>query len=248
LSQFSSQSIEVVHSILGDNMQPHLDPRTLAKLNGEIDEYLVSDARVAEREKAARRIRITIAGIARMLDLDGEIKCFGSFSNGFKTGGSDLDIVFVGSVTTENCVPVLSNFAKHAATCGFSNITKIFSANVPLVKLTDTKTMMEVDFCINNDLGVRNSQLLLAYSTYDNRVLRLGRVVKDWAKKHELVGTADGCLNSYAYMLLVLHYLQQMSPPVVPNLQTMDAECVPITDHKWNCEDVWETGFFEDVK
>lgn len=248
MSQFSLQSLEIAHIIIGDNMKPHIDPRTLAKLDGEIDEYLVGDARVAEREKAARRIRMTIAGIARMLELEGEIKCFGSFSNGFKTGGSDLDIVFVGSVTTENTVPVLSNFAKHANTCGFDNITKIFSANVPLVKLTDKKTTMEVDFCINNDLGVRNSQLLLAYSTYDNRVLRLGRVVKDWAKKHELVGTADGCLNSYAYMLLVLHYLQQMSPPVVPNLQTMNAEPVPIADHKWGGEDVWETGFFEDVK
>jgi len=228
-------------------MQPHVDPRIIANLNGEIDEYLVGDAKVTEREKAARRIEMTIAGIAHALKLNGEVKKFGSFSNGFKTGGSDLDIVFSGALASESHVSILSDFAKNAEAMGYDNITKIFSANVPLVKLTDRKSLMEVDLCINNDLGVRNSILLRSYNEYDGRVLRLGRVVKDWAKKHELVGTADGMLNSYAYMLLVLSYLQQLSPPVVPNLQALATESVPIADHKWGCEDIWETQFLEDV-
>ena len=33
-------------------------------------------------------------------------------------------------------------------------------ASVPLLKLTDRDSEMEVDFCVNNQLGVRNSLLL----------------------------------------------------------------------------------------
>merc|ERR1712232_209015 len=54
--------------------------------------------------------------------------------------------------------------------------------------------------------------------------------------------------NSYAYMLLAVHYLQSLKPPVVPNLQAMATESVPVKDNKWGCEDCWETKFVEDVK
>jgi len=106
---------------------------------------------------------------------------------------------------------------------------------------------MEVDFCINNLLGVRNSLLLRTYTNYDLRVLQLGRLVKDWAKAHDLVGTADGNLNSYAYMLLTIHFLQSLTPPVVPNLQELASIPHPVADNKWGCDDRWETKFLEDT-
>eukprot|EP00439_Symbiodinium_sp_Y106_P082793 s966_g22.t1 len=207
------------------------------------------------------RINLTLNGLARQLGLNGSVHMFGSFSNGFKTGTSDLDVVFVGAVDESAisilqtpgmqgipCPPkILLKFSDRLDGLGFDNITKIFQANVPLLKLTDRKDNMEVDFCINNELGVRNSLLLNTYCKYDHRVLQLGRLVKEWAKKHELVGTADGCLNSYAYMLLVVFFLQQVQPPVVQNLQAMDCESVPVSDRKWGGEDVWETKFLVDV-
>jgi len=172
---------------------------------------------------------------------------FGSFSNGFKTGTSDLDVVFIGNMESDSAHSVLGQFGSRLADLGFENVTKIFQANVPLLKLSDRKSDMEVDFCINNELGVRNSMLLKTYCQCDDRVLQLGRLVKDWAKRHELVGTADGCLNSYAYMLLVIYFLQSVQPAVVPNLQGMEFESKPVSDRKWGDTDVWETGFFENV-
>lgn len=173
---------------------------------------------------------------------------FGSFSNGFKTGTSDLDVVFVGSAGTDTSLrELLAKFATIVPSFGFENITRILQANVPLVKFTDRRSQTEVDFCINNELGIRNSLLLNSYCKYDERILRCGRLVKEWAKKHELVGTADGCLNSYAYMLLVIFFLQSISPPVAPNLQSLSTDSRPIVDHKWGCEDCWETKFLEDV-
>jgi len=192
-------------------MQTCAEQQIIALLTDEIDEYFCNEEDLFDREKAARRVRLIISGIARKLHLEGEVKMFGSFSNGFKTGGSDLDVVFVGNIAQDNIVSLLGKFATMVPDYGFENVTKIFSANVPLVKFTDRKAGLEVDFCINNELGVRNSLLLKTYTAYDRRVLQLGRLVKDWAKRHELVGTADGYLNSYAYMLLTIHFLQSLS-------------------------------------
>lgn len=191
---------------------------------------------------------MTLEGAARHLGLVGEVKMFGSFSNGFKTGTSDLDVVFIGSVGDISSLrEQLAKFATMIADFGFENVTRIFQASVPLVKFSDKRSQMEVDFCINNSLGVRNSLLLNAYCRYDERILQCGRLVKDWAKSQELVGTADGCLNSYAYMLLVIFFLQSVSPPVAPNLQSLATESVPVHDHKWGVEDCWETKFLDDT-
>merc|ERR1719387_131999 len=222
-------------------MVQNVEPNVLSNLSQEIDEYFAADTdqKTADRNKTAKRIQLIMRGLARKLAVQGDVKMFGSWSNGFKSGSSDLDVVFCSPVEKEMVIPHLGRFAAMVPECGFENVTKIFQANVPLVKFTDGKTGMEVDFCINNELGVRNSTLLQTYCALDERVVRLGRMVKEWAKRHELVGTADGCLNSYAYMLLVIHYLQGSSPPVVPNLQLSATDSVRITDSKWGCEDSW---------
>lgn len=219
----------------------------LEGLSNDLQDSLRPDPKMESREKAALRIQLMLEGMARKYHIKGEVKMFGSFSNGFKTGSSDMDVVLLTPLVAD-AVPLLKKFeAEMTPEVGIGNITKIYQASVPLLKLTDMKTGMEVDFCINNELGVRNSQLLHTYCEYDSRVLRLGRLVKDWAKKHELVGTADGCLNSYAYMLLVIYYLQTLEEPVLPNLQEMATESVLVTDMKWGCSDRWETKFWTDV-
>lgn len=128
------------------------------------------------------------------------------------------------------------------------HVTKVLTARTPLVKFVDAETGLDVDFCINNKLGFRNTLLLSAYNDYDARVRNLARFVKDWAKANQVIGTPEGYLNSYAYVILVIYYLQQSSPPVLPhNLQLLATESAPIDDLKWNYQDRWETKFFSDV-
>mmetsp|Transcript_92912 Transcript_92912/g.184435 ORF Transcript_92912/g.184435 Transcript_92912/m.184435 type:complete len:715 (-) Transcript_92912:168-2312(-) len=231
-------------------MQLDMDDAVIARLNKDLAQESYRDSpKLVERERASRRIKMIMQGTARKrLNMEGEVTMFGSFSNGFKTGNSDLDIVFLGRVgPDETPVSMLSKFALLIPEFGFENITKIFAANVPLLKFTDEWSQMEVDFCINNELGVRNSQLLWAYSEYDYRVVELGRLVKHWAKEHDLVGSTDGFLNSYAYMLLVIFFLQHVQPPVVPNLQLLATESVYVTDHKWGGQDHWDTKFEDNI-
>ena len=145
--------------------------------------------------------------------------------------------MYISDEVGNGAVRILQAIMVLAAKYNFTNITKIFQANVgvffghekrhdnfqysikltiikqilnqkspsqikkvPILKFTDAESDVEVDFGINNRLGVRNSLLLQQYCAIDERVQDIGRLVKAWAKKKDLVGTADGFLNSYAYM------------------------------------------------
>jgi len=209
------------------------------------------DTNVKQQEATAGRVQKVLETLLRSAGIAGEIVVFGSFSNGFKTGGSDLDVVLVTEQKNQSdAVTTLNKIAGLAPKYNFTNITKIFQANVPILKFTDALDAMEIDFCINNVLGIRNSLLLQAYCCCDGRIPQLGRIIKSWAKRHEIVGTADGCLNSYAYMLLVLYYLQVgTNPPLAVNLQNLGTKENPVVDYKWGAEggDVWDTQFLSDI-
>ena len=47
----------------------------------------------------------------------------------------------------------------------------------------------------------------------------LGCMAKLLAQQHEISGASCGSLSSNAFVLMVIHYLQQVKPPVVPVLQ-----------------------------
>ena len=72
------------------------------------------------------------------------------------------------------------------------------------------------------------------------------RTVKTWAKAYDVLGSQDGCINSYAYVLLVLNYL--ISVNFLPNLQLLAcAMGVPpqhVVVKKWGTPDIVDTRFW----
>jgi DNA polymerase sigma len=69
-----------------------------------------------------------------------------------------------------------------------------------------------MDICINERLGLKNSILLSRYlDTYGhtNDDLRaLASAVKTWAKSHDLVGADRAKFSSYAFVVMVVSFLQ----------------------------------------
>ncbi|GFH55341.1 terminal uridylyltransferase [Chaetoceros tenuissimus] len=76
---------------------------------------------------------------------------------------------------------------------------------------------LHFDICILNDIAVRNSGLLKAYSTMDLRVKMLMLSIKSWIKHHDIGSAADNTLSSYTWMVMTIFYLQCIG--FVPNLQ-----------------------------
>lgn len=228
-----------------------VDPAVEQLLNHHLQTAIDNDdEKCEERESVAQYIQFLISGLAASLGIQGEVKTFGSFHSSLRTSNSDLDVVFLTAphVIPEAPVSLLSRFADVVPqTWHFTNVTRVLTAKTPLVKFTHDASGMEVDFCVNNRLGVRNSHLLWSYCQYDERVGPLCKLVKDWAKQNGIVGVAEGFLNTYTYVLMTLHYLQQLSPPVICNLQMLATEPAEVTDDKWGCLDCWDTKFVEDV-
>ena len=107
----------------------------------------------------------------------------------------------------------------------FTKCEAIPYARVPVVKGNylhannpfSTDGSLHFDICILNDIAVRNSGLLKAYSTMDLRVKMLMLSIKSWIKHHDIGSAADNTLSSYTWMIMTIFYLQCIG--FVPNLQ-----------------------------
>eukprot|EP01080_Neovahlkampfia_damariscottae_P007745 gene7745-12215_t len=99
------------------------------------------------------------------------------------------------------------------------DVIPLLNARIPIVKFKDPVTEIGCDICVNNLLAVHNTQLLKSYSLFDERFKQLVYIVKYWSKLRNLNEPYQGTLSSYAYVLLIIHYLQNLNERVLPNLQ-----------------------------
>ncbi|CAJ1334451.1 unnamed protein product [Effrenium voratum] len=205
--------------------KPALHQRSIDMLNEFIWRTHSGERSAEEQKLVVYDILRRVEAAVKKSGLSGAVAPFGSYATGFKGSTSDVDLAYTGEVGDGGQaaqVSALAGVVRHLSeAAGFQDITKVFSSSIPLIKFFDPDSGLEVDFLIRNELGIRNSLLLDTYCQCDPRVSVLGKLVKDWAKRHELVGSPDGCLNSYAYMLMTIHFLQHLHPQVIPNLQAL---------------------------
>uniref|UniRef100_T1JHR9 CCHC-type domain-containing protein n=1 Tax=Strigamia maritima TaxID=126957 RepID=T1JHR9_STRMM len=156
---------------------------------------------------------------------DAKLELFGSSCNGFGFARSDLDIC----LTFENknaedvkFIPIIENLSeklkKHKQ---LTNVVAITTAKVPIVKFTHRPSSLEGDISLYNTLAQHNTRMLNMYSEIDVRVKILGYVMKVFAKLCNIGDASRGSLSSYAYILMVIYFLQQRDPPVIPVLQEL---------------------------
>uniref|UniRef100_W5MGP3 RNA uridylyltransferase n=1 Tax=Lepisosteus oculatus TaxID=7918 RepID=W5MGP3_LEPOC len=174
---------------------------------------------------------------------------FGSSKNGFGFRDSDLDICMTleGHDTAEklNSKEIIEGLAKvlkkHA---GLRNILPITTAKVPIVKFEHRQSGLEGDISLYNTLAQHNTRMLATYAAIDPRVQYLGYTMKVFAKRCDIGDASRGSLSSYAYILMVLYFLQQRNPPVIPVLQEIfDGNNVP-----QRMVDGWNAFFFDDIE
>ncbi|CAH2310847.1 terminal uridylyltransferase 4 isoform X2 [Pelobates cultripes] len=174
---------------------------------------------------------------------------FGSSKNGFGFRDSDLDICMTleGHENAEklNCKEIIEGLAKvlkrHP---GLKNILPITTAKVPIVKFEHKESGMEGDISLYNTLAQYNTRMLATYAAIDPRVKYLGYAVKFFAKRCDIGDASRGSLSSYAYILMVLYFLQQRNPPVIPVLQ----EIYDGPETPKRMVDGWNAFFYENTE
>ncbi|CAJ0937815.1 unnamed protein product [Ranitomeya imitator] len=199
------------------------------------DELSPSPAEQHNREQILiyleRFIRKEFNGNARLC-------LFGSSKNGFGFRDSDLD-------SKLNCKEIIEGLAKvlkrHP---GLKNILPITTAKVPIVKFEHRESGVEGDISLYNTLAQHNTRMLATYAAIDPRVKYLGYTVKFFAKRCDIGDASRGSLSSYAYILMVLYFLQQRNPPVIPVLQEIyDGHIIP-----QRMVDGWNAFFFDNAE
>ncbi|XP_024131368.1 terminal uridylyltransferase 7 isoform X2 [Oryzias melastigma] len=178
-----------------------------------------------------------------------QLQLFGSSKNGFGFKKSDLDICMVlegqESIDDVDCIKIIESLARCLKkNPGLRNILPITTAKVPIVKFYHISTSLEGDISLYNTLALHNTHLLASYAAIDRRVKILCYVMKVFAKMCDIGDASRGSLSSYAYTLMVLFFLQQRNPPVIPVLQ----EIYFGRKKPEVLVDGWNVYFFDDLK
>ncbi|NXX48663.1 TUT7 uridylyltransferase, partial [Tricholaema leucomelas] len=180
-------------------------------------------------DQAREDIRKSLENFIRQ-DFPGtKLDLFGSSKNGFGFKQSDLDICMTmdGLETAEglDCIRIIEDLAKVLKKqSGLRNVLPITTAKVPIVKFFHVRSGLEVDISLYNTLALHNTKLLSSYAAIDPRVKYLCYTMKVFTKICDIGDASRGSLSSYAYTLMVLYFLQQRNPPVIPVLQEIYKE------------------------
>ncbi|XP_010005523.1 PREDICTED: terminal uridylyltransferase 7 [Chaetura pelagica] len=180
-------------------------------------------------DQAREHIRQSLENFIRQ-DFPGtKLNLFGSSKNGFGFKQSDLDICMTmdGRETSEglDCIRIIEDLAKVLnKQSGLRNVLPITTAKVPIVKFFHVRSGLEVDISLYNTLALHNTRLLSSYAAIDPRVKYLCYTMKVFTKICDIGDASRGSLSSYAYTLMVLYFLQQRNPPVIPVLQEIYKE------------------------
>lgn len=160
--------------------------------------------------------------------LDGAVVApFGSAVNGFWSPNSDIDVCIqlAGCRRKADQVNALRKIANALHAISSHYIEPRFGARVPIIHWAPRRTgYLACDISINNNLAVINSRLIGTYCSIDPRMAPLGMAIKHWAKARGINDRSRGTLSSFSLLLMLVHFLQHRTPPILPSLQDLALE------------------------
>ncbi|KAF9956170.1 hypothetical protein BGZ65_002925 [Modicella reniformis] len=143
------------------------------------------------------------------------VQLLGSFANGLSSQTSDADLT---ALDTSNYLTI-QTLAAVLKRRGYRNVVPIPNAKVPIVTFKDPRMNILCDMSINESVAIENSRLIKTYGAIDNRVRIIWFSLKQIAKRYGILSAKKGFLSSYALTLMLITYLQTVTPPILPDLQ-----------------------------
>eukprot|EP00117_Sycon_ciliatum_P038515 scpid66678/ scgid28605/ Terminal uridylyltransferase 7; Zinc finger CCHC domain-containing protein 6 len=184
---------------------------------------------------------------------DCKLQCFGSTSTGLGLGNCDIDLCMTSKKLQSASVPAGMAISKICTALYkfphmYTSLEPIRHAKVPLCKTLVLPSRLQVDISCYNVLGVHNSNMISKYAEIDKRFSVLSILIKGVAKKCSIANVREGSLSSYAYIMMVIYFLQRTSPPVLPCLQELWEKTDDQPEPPVNIEMSWNVYFFDDIE
>ncbi|CAF3156096.1 unnamed protein product [Rotaria socialis] len=183
---------------------------------------------------------------------DCSLHAFGSFYNGFGFRKSDLDVCIVfkdqREEHTDEALQIMKRILKsmRSSSDTFESVQPILHAKVPIIRSKHRRLQIEIDISFHNMLAIENTRLLKAYADIDPRVSQLGYMIKHLAKSCDIGDASRGTLSSYAYIIMVIHFLQQIKPSVLPVLQQL-SDNQTTKDSMYKKCSKWNVYFYDNL-
>ncbi|KAG0336230.1 hypothetical protein BG000_006784 [Podila horticola] len=182
-----------------------------------------SDRYIAQRAELIERLQRILEDAFPGCQL--RLQGFGSYVSGLGSDTSDVDLC----ITRDNfdySAPYsnVENLTSSLRSGGMRKILPLLQARVPIITFVDPLSMIDCDINCNHVLGVHSSELIRCYTMIDPRVKPLVYNVKALAKAHEMNDSSQGTLSSFAYVMMILGFLQAQEPPILPSLQAQPKE------------------------
>ncbi|KAL0222289.1 hypothetical protein RCL1_002143 [Eukaryota sp. TZLM3-RCL] len=161
--------------------------------------------------------------IGTVLRADFSLVPFGSFASSVLwTSKSDLDLsLFLKSPSSfskthpSHALTLLKSVSSPLKSA-FPDLQIIASKNVPILKFTCAKSLINIDLSVNSSQGVLASCFLKSLFSICPIGADLAKVIKMWSKSRNLNDPSNGGLSSYALVLLVISFLQNFHPKFLP--------------------------------
>eukprot|EP00300_Choanocystis_sp_HF-7_P007583 c15376_g2_i3.p1 GENE.c15376_g2_i3~~c15376_g2_i3.p1 ORF type:complete len:306 (+),score=27.55 c15376_g2_i3:159-1076(+) len=98
---------------------------------------------------------------------------------------------------------------------GFHDVTPIPFAHVPIIKF-EHSSGVGGDVSFNKPAGLVQTEFIIQLCRANPAFPILLRYFKKWSRDHQCHGAQFGFMSSYTLSLLVIEYLQSVSPPLLP--------------------------------
>ena len=233
---FSFQNVDF------DKMEVNPTPETIGNLTISVVQLYLHNTPTKEFQRLRNTAIEYLQKLIQKHFPESELLKYGSSDNGFCLHSSDIDLCLVlneksafkhpkyyslliqeiGENATNSLseIIVLSKIYSTLLAEKVNNLEMIEGARVKIVSFkTPTDPPFAVDVSVNKKVVLENTRLIRTYSLIDERVAKIGVIIKLWAKEQNIADPKSGTLSSYAYILLVIYFFQRISNPILPSLQ-----------------------------
>jgi len=108
--------------------------------------------------------------------------------------------------------------------CSFMTISKILTARIPLITITDLNSKLQLDISLWMFDKFEISRVINAYLSMDERARPFLKGLKQWAKKRDINDCYTGTINSFAWTIMGIAFfqIQEIFPPIPENLSELE--------------------------